>query len=97
MEQEQYEVRLKGQTDLGALSQEEIDLLREAADFYKTLDLWKLCDLTHALPEWKDPKGSAIEITPEDILRALGRKGEEVEEARQDAVERAYFDQLFGR
>jgi uncharacterized phage-associated protein len=97
VEKEGYEVHLKGTVNVGALSQEEIDLLREAAELYKQLDQWKLCDLTHSLPEWKDPKGSAIDIALDDILRALGKDDEEVEETHQEAAERAYFDELFGR
>jgi uncharacterized phage-associated protein len=93
---EHYEVSLESKPDLGSISQEEIDLLIEAAEIYKKLDQWKLCDMTHGLPEWKDPKGSAIDISPEDILRALGRQGEEVEESRQAATERAFFEELFG-
>lgn len=97
VEKDGYDVALTQKPDLGALSQEEIDLLVEAFEVYKTLTQWKLCDLTHRLPEWTDPKGGAVDITAEEILSALGRKDEEVEEARQDAIERAYFDQLFGR
>ena len=97
VEKEDHDVRLKGDPDIGALSEEEVSILREAIEVHKTLDRWKLCDFTHALPEWKDPKGSAIDITPEDIFRALGKGDEAVEDARQEAQERAYFDDLFRR
>jgi len=96
VEKENHDVLLKGGPDLGALSEEEIGILQEAVEVYRTLDRWKLCDFTHGLPEWKDPKGSALDITPEDILRALGKGDEAVEEARQEAQERAYFDEFFG-
>lgn len=95
IETEEYELKLRGEPDLGPLSDMEIELLEEADEFYKTLDQWKLCDLTHTLPEWKDPDGGAIDITPEEILDALDKGDEEVEEARQESHERAYFDELF--
>lgn len=97
IEKDGYEVRLTGTPDLGPLSREEVELLEMATKLYRKLDRWKIVDLTHALPEWRDPKGSAIDISTEDILAALGKSDEETEEARQDAVERAYFDKLFGR
>jgi uncharacterized phage-associated protein len=91
------EVRLKGEPDLGPLSEDEIGILLEAVEVYRTLDRWKLCEFTHGLPEWQDPKGGAIDITPEDILRALGKTDEAAEETRQESQERAFFDELFGR
>lgn len=97
IERDGFHVRLKGEPDLSPLSQFEIDLLREAAKLYEQLDQWKLTELTHGLPEWTDPGGSSKEISPEEILRALKKSDEEIEEARQDAIERAYFDELFGR
>lgn len=94
---DRFDVVLTREPDLGALSQAEIDLLQEAARLCEKLDQWKLADLTHTFPEWKDPGTSAFDIAPEEILRALGKTDEEIEEARQTANERAHFDSLFGR
>lgn len=94
---DRFDVVLAGEPDLGPLSQVEIDLLQEAARLCEKLDQWKLADLTHTFPEWKDPGTSAFDIAPEEILRALGKTDEEIEEARQTANERAHFDSLFGR
>lgn len=91
-----YEVRLKGEPDLGPLSDAEIEILKAAHRLHVEMDRWKLCDLTHAFPEWKDPGESSAPIWPEDILAALGKSDEEIEEARQESVERVHFDKVLG-
>lgn len=90
------EVRLKGEPDLGPLSDAEIEILKAAYRLHAEMDRWKLCDLTHALPEWKDPGRSSNPISPEDILAALGKSDEEIEEARQESQERVHFDRILG-
>jgi uncharacterized phage-associated protein len=60
----------------GKLSKYEIRVL---ADIYRELgplNQWQLRDLTHDLPEWRDPHGGSIEIDPSEILK-LERKSEE--------------------
>ncbi|GMR23642.1 MAG: Panacea domain-containing protein [Acidobacteriota bacterium] len=89
-------VKLRGEPDYTALSEAEIKILKEAYHLYKMISQWKLRDFTHTLPEWTDPKGSSIPITPEDILRALEKGPEEIDEARQEALERAEFQEIFG-
>jgi hypothetical protein len=91
---DRYAVRLKGQPDLGPLSDAEVEILKEAHRLFEQTDKWRLCDLTHGLPEWHDPQGSAAAIYPEDILKALGKSPEEMEEARQLAAEDGYLRQL---
>lgn len=91
-----YDVTLSAQADLGCLSEAELEMLREIASVFRALDQWQLRDLTHSLPEFKDPSGSSLPILPEDILRALSKSDEEVEEVREDALERRHFDSLFG-
>jgi hypothetical protein len=93
-----YEVALRpGQEpDLGPLSEAEIEIILDAHKFFRDLDRWKLCDLTHLLPEWSDPGDSRLPISPDDILRALGKSDEEMEESRQESTERRYFEDLFG-
>jgi hypothetical protein len=91
---DRYTVHLKAQPDLGPLSEAEIEILKDAHRLYEQTDKWKLCDLTHLLPEWHDPQGSAASIYPEDILKSLGKSPEEMEEARQLAAEENYLRQL---
>jgi hypothetical protein len=58
-------------------------LLDEIFSGYGNYTPWELVDLTHSFPEWKEPEGSAVQITYEDILRAVGR-GEESAELVED-------------
>jgi uncharacterized phage-associated protein len=91
-----YDVQARGATDPGSLSEAEVQILRDTWDLFARLDQFQLSDLTHRLfREWKDPGEGAQPITAEDILRTLGKTDEEIEEARQDALERAHFDRLF--
>lgn len=92
-----YDVKLSCEPDLGPLSEAEIQVLRETYDQYGNWRLWDLVDHLHKiLKEWSNPKGSSIEISPEEILRALGKSERDIKEARQDAQERADFERLLG-
>lgn len=92
-----YDLRLRTEApDIDALSEAEIEILREAYRLCETMSQWKLRDLMHTLPEWKDPEGSSKPIFPEEILEALGKTPEEIDEARQEAAENASFDELLG-
>jgi len=91
-----YNVTLAAPPDLGCLSDSEMDTIREIAGVFRTLDQWQLGDFTHALPEYRDPGSSSLQISPDDILRALAKSDEEVEEIREDAIERKHFDSIFG-
>ena len=94
---EDHLVVLRRDPDLGPLSEAEIEILKEAHGLYATMDRWKLPkEISHALPEWKDPGESAHPIDPEDILKALGKDEEEIEDARQESVERAFFHRILG-
>jgi uncharacterized phage-associated protein len=75
---ERYEVRLNKQIEKEELSDAEIELLNEILDQYGNMSQWELVDITHDLPEWIDPQGSAIPITYRDILLNAGRTPAEV-------------------
>jgi uncharacterized phage-associated protein len=68
-----YEVRL--QTDAGRdeLSDAEVELLKRIFQAHGHKSRWEMVDLTHTLPEWKNPQGGAIPITYRDILKAGGK------------------------
>lgn len=93
---ERQTVRLISDPGVGPLSESELQVLRDAHKLCQDVDVWKLRDLTHLLPEWKDPGKSSKVIPVEDILRHLNKTDEEIEEVRQQSVEDTYFDQLFG-
>lgn len=96
LERHGYDVRIRGEAQPpSVLSEAEVQVLRETSSLYRQLDRWALCDLTHLLPEWRDPGDSCFEIRPEDILKALGKPDEETEDIRDQALEDAYFTRLF--
>jgi uncharacterized phage-associated protein len=95
IEKAEYDVKLRQMPRIELLSDAEIAVLKEVADLFRRLDQWALSDVTHALPEWRDPGASAVEIAPEDILRALQKSEEQIEQIREEAVENEYFGSLF--
>ena len=73
------------------LSAYQIEVLRSTWEEFGTMGSWDLVEWLHAaLPEWKDPAGSAYPIEPEVILRAADRSEDEIaavaEEAEADWV-----------
>lgn len=70
-----YEVTLLSEPETDELSCAEESLIGEIFSNYGKLSRWELVNLSHGLPEWQDPKGSAIPIEYRDILRA-GKKTE---------------------
>lgn len=91
-----YDIQMARPAALDPLSEAEVQLLTDTWDLFARLDQFQLSELTHRLfQEWSDPGTGARPITPEEILRTLGKSDEEIEEARQDALERAHFDDLF--
>lgn len=75
-----YEVTLIKPIDDDELSGAEVKLLRQIFALHGRLSRWDLVDLSHALPEWKNPGSSSTPIEAADILRAEGRPEEEVAE-----------------
>ena len=73
-----YKVELLGEVPDDQLSRAEEDLLTEIWETHGHLDEWKLVDLTHKLPEWRDPKGSSSRISMREILRAQDFSDEEI-------------------
>jgi uncharacterized phage-associated protein len=66
-----YSVRLKAKPSTDKLSESERDLIAKVFEKYGHMNRYALRDLLHqVLPEWQDPKGSALPITRDDILRA---------------------------
>lgn len=98
IERQGCDVKLRQEPKAALLSEAEISILRETADLFRQLDQWALSYVTHeVLPEWHDPGQSATEISPEEILRALQKSDEEIEQVREEAVEDAYFESLFSQ
>lgn len=67
----------------------DIELLKELDGQFKEYDEWRTVDITHEMPEWRDPgEGHQRPIDPEDILRVEGRPESEIKRLVRDA---AYF------
>jgi len=61
------------------LSKAEEGLVDEIFREYGRMDKWQLRDLTHKLPEWKDPDGSSLPIPMSEILAAEGFTKDDIE------------------
>jgi uncharacterized phage-associated protein len=70
---ENFEVRLQAAAGTDELSEAELALLDEVFAEHGSKSRWELVDLTHKLPERKDPEGGAVPITYRDILKAGGK------------------------
>ncbi len=65
---------------LDELSSAEIAIFESVWAKFGHLDQWKLVDYLHDAkncPEWKDPDGSSLQITYQQIFEGLGRSTEE--------------------
>jgi uncharacterized phage-associated protein len=70
-----YSVRLKARPSRDKLSEAEQELIGKVFEEYGHMNRYKLRDLLHQiLPEWQDPKGSALPITHEDILQTARKQ-----------------------
>jgi len=70
-----WDVALISEPEPVELSRAEGALIDELYAKYGKMNRWDLVRLSHELPEWQDPNGSAIPIAYKDILRA-GNKTE---------------------
>ena len=82
---ERFDARLVGNAESKRLSDFDRGVLDGVFDTFGWLKEWDVVARTHALPEWKDPGGSAIPIEPEDILRYSGYSEAEIESVADDA------------
>jgi uncharacterized phage-associated protein len=74
-----YEVRLNTPIQKKTkLSQAEEELLGRVFKEYGHKSRWEIVDYMHSLPEWKNPEGSSIPISVENILLALNEPEENI-------------------
>jgi uncharacterized phage-associated protein len=79
-----HSVALLKPAEKGSLSDREVTLLDEVFNTHGHKDQWTLRDETHLLPEWRDPNGSALSFSIGDILRAVNRNPQEIEEIERE-------------
>lgn len=73
-----YEVALVAEPEPDELSRAEESLIEEVFSKFGKLSRWDLVNLSHDLPEWQNPNGSAIPIEYRDILRAGSKTESEI-------------------
>jgi len=79
-----HKIYLKEMPICNELSRAEIKLLAEVYNEYGAKDRWAVVHETHLFSEWKDPHGSAIELTLEDILEANHTPPQRVNQIRDE-------------
>ncbi len=75
---QQWEVTLLAEPEPSELSRAEEALIDEIYATYGAMTRWDLVRVSHELPEWQDPNGSALPIQYRDILRAGNKTEAEV-------------------
>ncbi|MFN0104934.1 MAG: Panacea domain-containing protein [Bryobacteraceae bacterium] len=75
---ERYDVELMFPAGDSELSRAEERLIDEIFVCLGEKTKWQLRDMSHDLPEWRDPGGSSLPLEIEDILRADGRTEHEI-------------------
>jgi len=91
-----YEVHLESDAGQDELSQAEVELLEKVFQEHGNKSRWELVELTHKLPEWKNPQGGAIPITYRDILKAGGKTELEISAIEDELEGVALTENLFG-
>ena len=89
-----YEVSLKEDPNDDLLSEAEEELLDSVFQSYGCLNRWKLVDLVHKFPEWRDPQGGALPLEYGDILKALNKRPEEITAIVEELDQLARVDAL---
>ena len=77
-------VLLTSDPSTSQLSVAEEKILQELFQKYGHLGWRKLIDVSHRLPEWKDPHGSALTIEPREVLISQNVSAEEADEIVAD-------------
>lgn len=86
-----WEVELRKDAPTTELSRAQERVLDETFVQFGKMSRWELVRVTHMLPEWTDPRGSAVPIDIDEILRAGGmseadREGVEERLAAEEAL-----------
>ncbi|MDQ5922001.1 MAG: hypothetical protein QG673_2060 [Pseudomonadota bacterium] len=79
------------------LSCSDLEVMEHIWDKYGHMNQWQIRDYTHKhCPEWKDPNGSALPITTEELLVAVGKNKEQIALIQEKIKEEEYLDSMFG-
>jgi uncharacterized phage-associated protein len=91
---QEWEVALIAEPETDELSRAEESLIEETFDHFGQMSRWDLVRASHELPEWQDPKGSAIPIEYRDILRAGDKTPSEIAAIEADLESLAAAESL---
>jgi len=91
-----YSVRLHRDPGEDELSEAELQLLDQVFQQHGHKSRWELVELTHKLPEWKNPQGGAIPIQYRDILKAAGKTELEIAAVEDELEGVALAENLLG-
>ena len=84
-ERQSHLLALKDSPELGFLSVREMEILDKAFQTISQIPPYWLAEWTHRnFPEWKDPKGSSLEINPAEILKTAKKSVEEIKEIDEE-------------
>lgn len=83
--------------DLDYLSPADIDILDSVWQEFGAMNRWELVEYTHGgnCPEWEDPNGSSVAISPLKIFSALGKSKEDAAILASDIEAEKSVDRLF--
>src|SRR5450759_1099124 len=94
-----YDVSLKRKVHremLDELSEADLEVLDDVHSKFGKMDQWKLVDYTHRYcREWKDPNGSSIPISYENIFKELGRTATAAKKLVARVEQQRHIDKLF--
>ena len=76
------------------LSQAEIDLAMQVFEKIHPLTFGQIKEIVHQFPEHKDPEGSSHPIDIEDILKAVGWDGDDLEDIKMELQAAAYKERV---
>ena len=66
-----YKVSLLNDPGDDELCEDEMEIIQQVYAKYGQIDPFDLAETTHLFPEWENPKGSAIPISVEQVLKFL--------------------------
>jgi hypothetical protein len=73
------------------LSQFEREIIQQTWNKFAKMSRKALFDFVHKLPEYTDPKGSSLQIDPEDILKNTGWSDDDIDNSKRNAARERYL------